>query len=60
MRITIARGTLTKEEQYKLGELLLKAGYVVSVRKGNTKETKSMTIINLADQEPEMAEEDLS
>ena len=60
MRITIARGTLTKEEQYKLGELLLKAGYVVSVRKGNTKETKSMTIINLADQESETAEEDLS
>lgn len=60
MRITIARGTLTKEEQYKLGELLLKAGYVVSVRKGNTKETKSMTIINLADQEQETAEEDLS
>ena len=60
MRITIARWTLTKEEQYKLGELLLKAGYVVSVRKGNTKETKSMTIINPADQESETAEEDLS
>ena len=60
MKIAIALGTLTKGEQYKLRELLLKAGQVVSVRKGTTKETKSMTIINLVDPEPEAVEEDLS
>lgn len=60
MRIIIARGTLTKDEQYELGKLLLKAGYAVSIRKGNTKETKSVTIINLGDPQPETVEEDLS
>lgn len=60
MRLTIARGTLTKEEQFELGKLLLKAGYEVSIRKGNTKDTKSLTIITLGEAEPDIEEEDLS
>lgn len=60
MKIAVARGTLTKEEQYKLGELLMRAGYEVSVRKGGTKETKSMTFITFRGCVPDCEEEDLS
>lgn len=60
MKIPIARGTLTKEEQYKLGELLMRAGYEVSVRKGESKETKSVTFISFRDCKPDVEEEDLS
>lgn len=59
MRIKIERGTLTKEEVYKLGELLIRAGYRVSVRKGTSKE-KSVTCIDLDDPRPMEPEEDLS
>lgn len=54
MRITIARGTLTKEESYKLGDLLMRAGY------RDSKETKSLTYIDLDDPKPIADEEDLS
>lgn len=60
MRIPIANRTLTKEEQFELGKLLLKAGYEVSIRKGETKDTKSVTYINLKGQDSEVEEEDLS
>ena len=60
MRIAVPRGTLTKDEQYKLGELLLRAGYEVSIRKGESKETKSTVFINLGNPKPEVEEEDLS
>lgn len=60
MKIAIARGTLTKEEQFELGKLLLKAGYEVSIHKGETKETKSVTFISIRGQAAEAEEEDLS
>lgn len=60
MKIAIANRTLTKEEQFELGKLLLKAGYEVSIRKGETKETKSVTFISIRGQAAEVEEEDLS
>lgn len=60
MRIAVARGTLTKEEQFELGKLLLKAGYEVCINKGETRETKSVTFINIRGQAMEAEEEDLS
>lgn len=60
MKIAIARGTLTKDEQFELGKLLLKAGYEVCIHKGETKETKSVTFINIRGQAAEAEEEDLS
>lgn len=60
MRIAIASRTLTKEEQIELGKLLLKAGYEVSIQKGETKETKSTTFISFKGPKPEADEEDLS
>ncbi len=60
MKIVVARGTLTKDEQYKLAELLVRVGYEVSVRKGDTKETKSATFIHFQDCKPDIEEEDLS
>lgn len=37
MRIVITNRMLTKEEQLELGRLLLKAGYEVSIRRGEGK-----------------------
>ena len=59
MKINIMRGTLTKDEQYVLAGLLLKAGYAVSVRKCG-KELKGATVIDCGSQVPDATEEDLS
>ena len=60
MKIAIPNRSLTKEELFELGKLLLKAGYEVSIRKGETKETKTMTFICLKEQAVEVEDEDLS
>ena len=59
MKIKLVRGVLTRDEQYTLAALLLKAGYVVSVRKGG-KELKGATVIECGSQVPNAPEEDLS
>lgn len=60
MRILVARGTLTKDETYRLGELLMRAGYEVSIRKAAGKKAGAVTYINLRDPDPVVDEEDLS
>lgn len=60
MNIKIYSGTLTKDEQFELGKLLLKAGYKVgySVIKG--KGIKTATVISCEDQQEKEESEDLS
>ena len=60
MRIAITNRTLTKEEQFELGKLLLKAGYEVSIRKGESKTDKSTVYINFSELKVDAEEEDLS
>lgn len=60
MNIKIHPGTLTKDEQYELGKLLLKAGYKVSHRTVKGKGIKTAIIISYEDQQGEGESEDLS
>lgn len=60
MQIVIASGTLTKDEQFELGKLLLKAGYTVSRNNSKARGSKSAIIINFENQEAETDVEDLS
>ncbi|WP_312448224.1 hypothetical protein [Lacrimispora sp.] len=60
MQIKIVGGTLTKDEQFELGRLLLKAGYTVSRRTEKGRGSKSSVIINYDQQEVDGIVEDLS
>lgn len=59
MQIVIASGTLTKDEQFELGKLLLKAGYAVS-RTAAKVRNKSAIVISFENQEVDSNVEDLS
>jgi hypothetical protein len=60
MQIEISSGTLTKDEQFELGKLLLKAGYTVSRKTGKGSSNKSLVIIEFGNQEVKKNVEDLS
>lgn len=60
MNIKILPGTLTKDEQYELAKLLLKAGYKVSHRTVKGKGVKTAIIITCEDQQNQEESEDLS
>lgn len=59
MQIVIASGTLTKDEQFELGKLLLKAGYTVSRSTAKVR-NKSAIVIKFENQEVDSNAEDLS
>lgn len=60
MNIKIYPGTLTKDEQYELCRLLIKAGYKVSHRTVKGKGIKTAIIITFEDQQGQEESEDLS
>lgn len=60
MQIEISSGTLTKDEQFELGKLLLKAGYTVSRKTGKGSSNKSLVLIEFGNQEVKKNVEDLS
>lgn len=60
MQIEIVGGTLTKDEQFELGKLLLKAGYTVSRSIGKGRSSKSVVTIKFDQQEVDGNVEDLS
>ena len=60
MQIVITSGTLTKDEQFELGKLLLKAGYTVSRCNSKVRGSKSAIIITFENQEVNSDAEDLS
>lgn len=60
MNIKIYPGTLTKEEQYELAKLLVKAGYKVSRVETKGKGIKTSAVITFEDQQGEGESEDLS
>lgn len=45
-QIKITASTITKEEQLDIARLLIKAGYTVSIVKGETVNRKSISYIN--------------
>nr|DAM14516.1 MAG TPA: hypothetical protein [Caudoviricetes sp.] len=60
MQIDIIGGSLTKDEQFELGKLLLKAGYTVSRSIGKGRGSKSIVTIKFEQQEADANVEDLS
>lgn len=60
MQIEIVGGLLTKDEQFELGKLLLKAGYTVSRSTGKVRGSKSVVTIKFDQQEVDGNVEDLS
>jgi len=60
MQIEIVGGSLTKDEQFELGKLLLKAGYTVSRSIGKGRGSKSVVTIKFDQQEVDGNVEDLS
>jgi len=60
MQIEIVGGSLTKDEQFELGKLLLRAGYTVSRRTGKGRGSKSVVTIKFDQQEVDGNAEDLS
>lgn len=50
-QIKIPASALTKEEQLDIARLLLKAGYAVSITKGETVNRRSSSFINYEKQE---------
>jgi len=60
MQIDIVGGTLTKDEQFELGRLLLKAGYTVSRKACKGRGNRSVVIIKFEQQEVDANDQDLS
>lgn len=60
MNIRIYPGTLTKEDQYDLCRLLIKAGYTVSRHDTKGKGIKTSAVITFENQQGEGESEDLS
>lgn len=60
MQIDIIGGSLTKDEQFELGKLLLKAGYTVSRNVGKGHRNKSVVTIKFDQQEVDGNAQDLS
>lgn len=60
MQIDIIGGSLTKDEQFELGKLLLKAGYIVSRNVGKGRGNKSVVTIKFDQQEVDGNAQDLS
>lgn len=50
-QIKITASAITKEEQLDIARLLIKAGYTVSITKGETVNRKTNTFINYEKQE---------